>query len=202
MVKKDVTKDGRRLFDRHEATLDAHTFSSLTLLKTGQYFYPFPISGHTTAPLEANRIRAIPFFVARNMTIDRIAIQVTGAGGGGKVCRLGIYNNGTNNYPGTLVLDAGTVAIDATAVVAATISESLTKGLYWLVEVPNDTGTVVAMLQAYPIGGTSPTAFTSTNEYHWYKDGVTGSLADPFPAGGAQVTGGLPAILPRLLSLD
>jgi hypothetical protein len=38
---------------------------------------------------------------------------MTAVGTAGSVLRLGIYNNAGNNTPGTLLVDAGTVSLDA-----------------------------------------------------------------------------------------
>jgi hypothetical protein len=66
-------------------------------------------------------------------TVDRIACQVTVAGSAGAVVRLGIYANGaSNDYPGSLILDAGTVDATSTGVKEITISQAIPEGLVWL----------------------------------------------------------------------
>ncbi len=188
----------------HAADLDAHMPDLFQTIRTGEYFLPLPLYNTSITGLSANRIFATPFFVARDMTIDRLAIQITTAGAGGTVARLGIYNNGTNLYPGTLLLDAGTVAVDAIAVVAATISQALTKGLYWLVCVTDGTPVAELYYPAWSPMGHLATDFTKTgNISGWYKNAVgIGALADPFVVGATKNQAWALSIMPRLLTLD
>lgn len=183
--------------------LDAHTYNMGQIIRTGNYFFPYPISGASgTAALGADRIFAHPFYVARDMTLDRLAIDITSAGAGSTVARLGIYNNGTNCYPGTLVLDAGTVAADGVAVVAATISQALTRGLYWLVLVSDGTPTLQGWAAAEGCLGIAATSF-DTIYTSWYKDTVgAGALDDPFVSGATIFQNFNAFVAPRLLTLD
>lgn len=182
--------------------LDAHTYNWMSLIRTGDYFHPYPVESVTTFTMVADVIYALPFFVARNLTIDRLRLEVT-AEVAGKIARLGIYANGTNLYPGALVVDAGTVSVNAVAVVAATISESLTKGLYWIVIASDDTPTIRSAITSWPMLGQGTSHLTAYGRWGWMKAAVgSGALADLF-ATGASVTGSsLPHILPRLLTLD
>jgi len=136
------------------------------------------------------------------MTLDRLAIDVTTLSTGG--ARLGIYANGTNLYPGTLVLDAGVVAVTGTGVKMATISKSLAKGLYWVVCVCDGTP-AISMLAYYGglILGQDPTDFAK-NYRGWTVAHTYGALPDPFPVGGALNDSNVarPAVLIRLSSLD
>ena len=188
----------------HAADLAAHTQDWMQLLRTGEYFYPFPLYVSSTAALNFDQLIAIPFHVARALTIDRLAIQITAAAvTAGKKGRLGIYNNGTNLYPGTLVVDGGEVAIDAIAIVAATISQALTKGLYWLVVFISQACTVVTYRPAYPVMGQTATDFALSSAYGRWEASLTyAAMPTTFTAGGTKYTANNPAILPRLLSLD
>lgn len=94
------------------------------------------ISTASTAQNSANVLRAIPFVCPKDITLDRIAIQVTGTAAGDT--RLGIYRatSTTNLYPDALVLDAGTVSVGSTGLKSITISQALEAGtLYWFVYV-------------------------------------------------------------------
>jgi hypothetical protein len=64
-------------------------------------------------------------------TLDRLAVICDSFTTAGNV-RLGIYNNGADNRPGSLLLDAGTVNITATGTFQVTISQAVTAGWYWL----------------------------------------------------------------------
>jgi hypothetical protein len=69
-------------------------------------------------------------------TIDRVSWR---SGGGwtavGAVIRLGIYNNGTDNLPSSLLIDAGTISPTSSSSTSyeITVSQSVTAGFYWLV---------------------------------------------------------------------
>jgi len=188
----------------HMAELDAHTYSWMQKLKTGEYFLPVPYETVFTFALTADRIVAVPFVVARSMTIDRLAIEVTAAAVADKVARLGIYNDGTNLYPGSLVKDYGTVTVDSTGIKVAAGDQALTKGIYWLVIVSDGAPTVRAYIPTWSILGQPATVFDRNNTNgNWYKAGVgSGALADPFVSGATLYTYYQPSILPRLKSLD
>lgn len=185
----------------HAALLDAHNFEELTKLRTGVYLSTSTPSSHSTAGVVANRLYAIPFIAARAMTLDRLAIAVTGAGAGGTKARLGIYKDGTNLYPGTLLLDAGLVNVDAIATVFANIDQALTKGLYWLTLVTD--GAPTARNGTFQYSGTSPLGFDASFRFYdgWYVAFAYAALPDPFTAGGS-LSNAVPLIAVRIASLD
>jgi len=187
----------------HMAELDAHTYSWMQKLKTGEYFLPYPIRGSTTLAMVADTIIAIPFFVTRALTIDRLAIEVT-AGDAGKIARLGIYADGTDCYPGALIKDYGTVSVAAVAVVAATGDQSLTKGLYWLVIVSDGTPTLRTHNPTWSPLGIVAVGFPDSYINSHYRKNAVGSaaLADPFIAGATTNNASIFAVMPRLKSLD
>jgi hypothetical protein len=188
----------------HIANLDAHTYNWMQVLRAGEYITPIPIaSTSTSVSVATDAICAVPFIVARAMTIDRIAINTTTAKAG-KIARLGIYNNGTDNYPGTLLLDAGTVDLSSAGILAAVINQSLTKGLYWLVYVANDNPTICMGYPAFTFIGMGTGSFITSNfKGSWYKAGVgSGALADPFVSGAITATTSVPLVSPRIASLD
>ena len=188
----------------HMDDLDAHTHNWMQTIKAGQYFYPVPVSSVAQRATVADTIYAIPFMVARNITIDRLALQVVAAGAGSTIARLGIYKNGADNYPAELVLDAGTVAVDSVAIVAAVIDQTLIKGLYWLVVVSDGTPQIYLGYQTWSPLGNSATNFTPTWVIsQWSKAGVgAGVLADPFVSGATAGSLYGYLIMPRLASLD
>lgn len=187
----------------HAADLDAHTMNWYELLRIGEYIRPFPITSHAGEVLAAGDFYAVPFLVARSITVDRITIEVT-AGAALQFIRLGIYNDGTNLYPGTLLLDAGTVDVAAIGMKAITINQALTKGLYWLVLLSQGTPTVNGSQPAWtPIGQDSTNFNTGRGNSAWLLGGVAwGALPDPFPAGAGLKQGNVSTIMCRLLSLD
>lgn len=186
----------------HAADPDAHTYNWAQKIRTGEYFLPYPASDDKTQVLIADRIVAVPFLVARALTIDRLAIQMI-AEDAGKIARLGIYQDGTNLCPGALVKDYGTVSVAGPGVVAASADQSLNKGLYWLVVVSNGTPTIRHLVPAWDPLGVSSSNLSLLGQRTWQKNAVgTGALADPFVAGASTTSNRFPAILPRLKSLD
>ena len=190
-------------YGSHAATLDAHTYNMQQKLKIGNYLIPFyTVSASATLAMVADTLYLTPFFVARAMTIDRLAIQVTTAGAAGKIARLGIYKNSTNIYPGDLVIDAGTVAVDAIAVVAATINQVLTKGLYFMAAVSDGTPEVRRWVPSFSPMGTFSTFFENIVEVYTKAAVGSGALANPCISGGIETYAKAILVTPRLLSLD
>ena len=189
----------------HDADLDAHTRNAWEIQRTGEYLaFLQNTSNDRKEALVADKLYALPFVVARSMTFDRIAMEVTTLVDPSNI-RMGIYNNGTNLYPGTLKLDAGTVSSATTGIKAITINHQLTKGLYWIVCVSDDVPTVMAYDKTlFPIG-LKLTDFTY-DRAGWYADHTYGALPDPYPAGadidyfGASARA--PIIALRLASWD
>lgn len=85
-----------------------------------------------TSAITANVVRYAPFLVKTPITLDQLSIEVTAAGAASTTARLGIYNADTDWQPTSLVVDAGTVAVDSTGVKTASISQSLSPGRYLL----------------------------------------------------------------------
>jgi len=83
---------------------------------------------------------AVPFPVNRDVTVDRIGLEVTGTGASTAV-RLGIYSNTADN-PDALLLDAGTIDGATGSFQEITISKALTTGRVWLVAVAQGSNTV------------------------------------------------------------
>jgi hypothetical protein len=103
-------------------------------MASGIYYSSTDYSGSVSgSSYGVNRSFFIPFLVSETTTFDRIATVTSGAFSGSGTVRLAIYNNGTNMLPSSLVLDAGSVTCTAAnTTYAITISQSLTKGWYWL----------------------------------------------------------------------
>ena len=180
-------------------------FNFMEKIQVGVYWTPLPIYSATASTPDADKLWLIPFPVIRNLTIDRLAIDVTVAAAG-KIARLGIYEDGTDLYPGALVLDAGTVSVAAVGVVAATVNQSLTKGLYWLAFVSDGNPTVAFHLLTWsPLGHISG-AFDGVGRMNsGYSKAAVGSaaLADPCVSGAAvRNYSSNVCVLPRLKSLD
>jgi len=170
--------------------------------RTGAYIDPWPNRAVGTVAIVADTLYAAPFMVVRPLTIDRLAIQVTGAGAAGKLARLGIYRDGANLYPGALLADVGAVAVDGVAVVAAAIAGNLAlqPGLYWLALLANGAPTLEHHFPTSSPLGWQAADFTLENA-SWNVAQAYGALPDPFTAAGSLLTG-RHFVMPRLLTLD
>jgi len=188
-------------YGSHAATLDAHTRNLWGKLKTGKYISSLYRAqfDFIEALAEANYLKAMPFPVPRPITLDRIAIYVTTAGGAGAEMRLGMYNDGVNLYPAGLLLDAGVIDATTTGIKAIIINQALAKGMYWLAYVCNDATAKIPIVyyHASPLGYGDP-RYNAGNYYLSYTYGV---LPDPFPS-GANEGGYLYLVSVRIASLD
>jgi hypothetical protein len=129
-------------------------------------------------------IHAIPFIVPVSVTVDRIGIEVTGAGTAASVIRLGIYSD-NGNKPGSLLLDAGTVTADSAAVKTITISQALTPGLYWLSYIHNSVSNLT--LRTVPASATPNITGQASTLTDTYRNMLAvsqayGALPGTFPA--------------------
>lgn len=152
-----------------------------------------------TQALVANRLYAMPFVAPgrAGCTLDRLGINVTTGSSGN--ARLGIYND-SSGYPGSLLLDAGTVVTTNIAVVTVTISQALTPGnRYWLVYVSNATPTV----RSIPVNSCShalgfSSALGTAGNCGLYVSFTYGTLNSTFPSTPTMITANpIPALFYR-----
>ena len=192
---------GQVIMDTHIADLDAHTRNILETMQTG--WYHWPVFGEASnAAITADRLYAIPFNVARDITIDRLAVHVSNADAGNPNVRLGIYNLGANLRPGTLLNDVGTINAGSTGVKAAVISgdQALTKGMYFLAVVCDGTPSFRCCKPAlHPLG--LPSSNFAETFGVWMSTFSYAALPDPFDETSITVTG-LCWVAYRLKSLD
>jgi len=149
----------------------------LPILRSGDFVAPGTGTGTVTP--SADVLHFIPIFVRNPMTADRIGIEVTTGGDAGSVCRLGIYRDNGQIYPGTLLVDAGTVSTAGIAALTITISQALSTGCWWLAA-------------ATQTASANPQYRTSTGQPYTIP---SGSLSATGHSGRSQtgVTGALPA---------
>ena len=143
-------------------------------------------TGQATAVQSMDRLWYEPWFLETSATLDRLAVEVvTTPGSAGKVLRIGIYNANTSWVPTTLVVDAGTVAVDALGIQAATINVTLPAGRYicaWVL----------------PTGGTAPTLRQIGGTVNYYPN-ISGTAGNPFQVSqylagqGGLAASGLPS---------
>lgn len=151
--------------------------------RTGMYS-TFPHPSRTTFTLPVNRLFFVPFPIATERAIDRIAFEVTTGGTAGSVGRLGIYADDDGN-PGALLLDAGTVDTTSTGAKEIAVAETLDAGLSWLA--------IVAQVAGFGVRGAAspymsvPAASVTSSIIpltHLYKDASSGAL----PASASGLT--------------
>jgi hypothetical protein len=151
----------------------------------------------SAAAPSANNLRALPFFVPKKVTLDRIAINVTTLATG-KAC-FGVYSDDGSVYPGSRILDGGEVDTGTTGVKVVTINQTLTPGLYWFVHVGNAAPT----LRALAVGGLAhilglDSTLGTAVGVGYIVAFTYAALPATFPSGATILTGTSPAIFVRL----
>lgn len=168
----------------HAASLAAHMDSYGKLFRTGQLIPNLPVSSRPGGTaIAANTLYAVPLYVLRDMSFSAFTVQVTNLAADASA-RLGVYNDGTNLYPGTLVSDLGVVSVATTGLKTITPGSpiALTKGLYWLAVVSDGTPSLGGWNPAItPLGGTD----TTDINYGWNVAFTYAALPTPFTAGGS-----------------
>lgn len=128
-----------------------------------------------------------PFPVERDVTLDRIGVEITTAGAS-TVLRMGIYAD-DGGSPGSLVLDAGTVDASSTGWKEITISQALTAGRVWLCLAAQGSNNVTTRGNYGVLSVPFLSATGDRNGGCYYKASITGAL--PASAGTPDgVTGG------------
>ncbi len=97
------------------------------------YIFPVNMAGVSTlsATLTANTLYCVPFNITLSTTFSKIGMKIGTTAA--KNIRLGIYDaTGTGGYPGSLVLDAGTITANSLGEQTISISQLL-YGNYWMV---------------------------------------------------------------------
>ena len=153
-------------------------------LVSGTYYTTSSNTGSTQATVTTTgTVSYLPFLVERTTTFDRIACRTSTTITGTSTVRLGIYNN-SDKRPTTVLLDAGTVSVNATSTVySITINQTLNPGWYWLAHVVNSTTGTHSFLQvadAVPFGQTALSA-TFGLQPAYTQTGVTGAFATASP---------------------
>lgn len=97
-------------------------------------------AGGVNPTLTANRLYCLPFIAERGWSTTKITMSVQTLSAASSI-RMGIYQaDGTAGFPGTLVLDAGTVSSATTGTKTITFSSAVyLYGHYWLVFISGGT---------------------------------------------------------------
>jgi hypothetical protein len=186
----------------HEASIDAHSYQLMDKLRTGKNQILLPIYYFGTVTVTANRLVGTFMLVPRDMTLSHLVIEVTSAAAAGKVARLGIYNVGDNLYPGSLLLDAGSVAVDSTGLKTLQISggQSLTRGIYFIAVISDGAPTIRQYSAAWSPLGANTTNLAGIAASLYKGDENPAALANPFPTPDGEWSNGYGAV--RISSLD
>jgi hypothetical protein len=99
---------------------------------SGSYYRTSTAAAQTSVASSVNTTYYTAIVFNSSVTVNRIAIHTAATFSGTASVRLGIFAN-SNNKPGNLILDAGTVAPTAASTsYAITISQELSAGIYWV----------------------------------------------------------------------
>jgi hypothetical protein len=171
----------------------------LTVSGNKDYGVPgwLPTASPGTSALSTGRLTFEPWWVWREVTIDRLAVEVTTAAASGSLMRLGIYNCDTSWTPTSLVVDAGTIAVDPGAVPAfqtVTVNVTLAPGRYmacWVTQSSPTARTHAGTVPTWPsrIG----TASASGNNV--YRNSMYLSGQSALVTGGLASTGTAPDVI-------
>jgi hypothetical protein len=153
---------------------------------TSNVYCSFPVSVGSQTPhtFTNGLVLFVPMMLAVGRTADRIGIEVTVAGTAAtSVHRLGIWAD-SSGVPGTLLVDAGTVATDSTGLKEVTISQALAANtLYWLGVVQQGApGTTATLRVCSTFGSHMTTDNPGATPNGFSTSGVTGALgSSPTP---------------------
>ncbi len=187
----------------HASDLSAHLLHQEEQILVGNYLTSPHIGTLETKILQQYRLFALYIIVPRDLTVDRITVNVTTLDIG-KTARLGIYNCDSSLQPSSLVLDCGTVSTTNVAVVAAVIDQALTKGRYYLAVISDSAGVArlsrpLSIISSLGMDATLTTA--STGYYKAQAAPQHGALPDPFPTTLTEANN-VPLVALRVKSFD
>lgn len=159
----------------------------------GTWYPNYVVTAGTDVTISIGAIYAYPIWVTQTHEYQTIGLWVATAGVASLV-RLGIYADNGASYPGTRVLDAGTVAADTSAAAASiAIAQTLTPGLYWnvcnVVSATTSPGVQAdqSPRQSLVFGQTALAAALAQNSGYKVGSTYTGVLPGTYPAGGIPV---------------
>ncbi len=77
-----------------------------------------------------DRLEYWPFFLRETTELDQLTCEISSAGTGGTLGRMGIYHADFDWQPTSLIVDSGTFAVDTTGFKSVAITETLPPGRY------------------------------------------------------------------------
>lgn len=163
-------------------------------MMSGALYAPAHTSISTGAPTSGRLwVAPFPVDVPPPSGVNALGVRITVAAAGSTV-RLGIYADTGYGYPGTRVLDAGTVSGGSTGDQYATATWTPTAGLYWLAAVATGGNPTLTTINATGMFGPlclgpSTAALNVSPGSQLYVDSQTG-LPTTFPTAGTSSFGG------------
>lgn len=154
------------------------------------HFNPLPSTGTNNAYNGVlNEMKLVRFSVLIPITVSLLSVNVTTAGGGSAVVRMGIYQaDRFTGRPGNLIIDAGTVSATTTGRKDISFTQQLVPGIYYAAVVAQDwTGTrpdlrgVVDSVQVVGMPDSDYNNFlvNGTATHSVAVTGVSGALPNP-----------------------
>lgn len=187
---------------------------TLAQLRTDLYPWPAVPAGqyiYTTSPQAAGAVntlgnstlRVVPWIVERTISIDRLVGDISAVGEAGSLLRMGIYADDGGGYPGSLIVDGGTIAGDSATVQQVTISTTLTPGVWWIgaaVQAAATTQPTVRIVSGWhptvPLRAGSALPGAASTQTGYSMTGVTAALPASFSA-TPSAAGQVPRLLVR-----
>jgi hypothetical protein len=171
-------------------------------MKTGFQYGPISVGSLTNNVPTASLLTAVPIYVPNAVTVTQLMISIGATAGTTSGIRVGLYtNSATDDYPNTLVTGSdqfiATDTVSASAGAAgATVSLSLTAGLYWLAAVKQGTGSssVACLTSAnyydysvFPYSLTTGGGVTMSPMVAWSGTPYASALPTTFPNSATHV---------------
>ncbi len=145
-----------------------------------------------TAALVANTLYSTVFTVRQPQLWTKIGFNVTVAGAGGTMARVGVYEI-VNGIPTNLVFDAGAIAVSTTGLKEITISQLLLPGTYGMAIVSSGTPTISADVNSKAAIGCIGSVAIGTGDQVVTRAFTYGALPSPF--GSVTFTTGLTPLI-------
>ena len=157
------------------------------------WWYESLANDYRESSFTVGRLICIPFIVGTDTTFDRIQIEVTSAAAAGGTASLGIYADGGDGFPDSLILDAGSVDTDSTGEKAIVINENLAPGMVWLACVPLNESPSLSALRD-PIHRIFPSVSDSFNSNRFFGVREAGISTLPSVFSGTAIETTVPRI--------
>ncbi len=146
----------------------------------------------TTGTPTVDTLRAFPFMVAEDCTIDRLGIGVT-TNVATAVGRIGIYDSTTDLYPGALIGESGQFDLSTIGAIIATVSIPVQRGvIYWAAHLAGTAAGTIRCLGMNCVSGAlgAGASLGSAVTVGWSHAQAYGVMPSAFPsATPAGVTG-------------